>query len=322
MRCRLCEETFNTRWTYNEHLRSVHPHPATLSCSLCTKMFHTRSTLRQHIIRHRERTFLCPHCTRSYHTQSDLDTHLRIHLHEQPFPCPICPHWANSRSELTAHHESHHTERGIQQHKHAEHRVEKALIARGYTLFISSDGTLPPPRAFTREHIINFECIETPVSKGEHRAFIDFVIALPNGGLCFLEVDEHQHKHGYMSDKSCDMKRMSRVEESRTLEYLQHNDSLTNMPRTMWLRYNPHSYTIDNKKQRPTFKANEQRLCEYLDNVVIGAECKNAHTCIRYLNYDTDDGVPLCITHPGYHPAFRKLAAVIPSTITQTPASS
>jgi hypothetical protein len=234
----------------------------------------------------------------------------------------MCPHWSNSRSELTAHHESHHTERGIQQHKHAEHRVEKALIARGYTLFISSDGTLPPPRAFTREHTINFECIETPTRKGEHRAFIDFVIALPNGGLCFLEVDEHQHKHGYMSDKSCDMKRMSRVEESRTLEYLQHNDSLTNMPSTMWLRYNPHSYTIDNKKQRPTFKANEQRLCEYLDNVVISAECGDAHTCIRYLNYDTDDGVLLCITHPGYHPAFRALAAVIPSTLTETPASS
>lgn len=155
---------------------------------------------------------------------------------------------------------------------------------------------------------MDFRCLEEPSASGEHWAFIDFVISLPSGGICFLEVDEHQHKYGYSAEKSCDMKRMNRVEASRTLEHLSNHPDLSAMPKTMWLRYNPHEYSLNGKTMRPTRRDNVHRLCTYLDTAVVADECGDSTMCIRYMNYDSNNDIPSCIQHPEYHSELRKLA--------------
>lgn len=314
-KCAQCDQTFNNLQQHTQHINEVHPTPATLPCNTCDKFFRTKAGLNAHQKTHRTAKLACPHCDKLFRETSHLEKHIRIHRGEEPYKCPLCPHWANTRQELARHHKSHHTTEGIQRHKREEQRVETALIKHGFTKFNSTDGTLPPPMSFTREHTIDFTCVEIPAAQGEHRAFIDFVISLPKGGICFLEVDEHQHKRGYNADMSCDMKRMSRVEESRTLEHLQLHPDVSTLPRSIWLRYNPHNYKIDNQIAPPSTKTErEEQLCQYLIGVDTTAECKSSHMCIRYLRYDIINSIPFCTLHPEYHPAYKPLAKSILST--------
>ena len=290
-------------------MRTNHPSEPQFECNVCKRWYHTSVGLSNHSRRHREPTLKCPQCPMLFHTKATLDPHIREHLGEEPYVCPNCPEQYNTRRELHLHQQSHHTPEGIQRHKREEQRIERALLAHGYSKAEHNDGTLPPPRSFTREHRVDFRCLEEPTAEGEHWAFIDFVISLPNGGICFLEVDEHQHKYGYSAKKSCDMKRMNRVEASRTLEHLSHHPDLAAMPKSMWLRYNPHEYSQNGKVISPTKRDNERRLCAYLDAIVIGEECGDSTMCIRYMNYDTSDDVPLCTQHPEYHPQLKHVAS-------------
>jgi len=105
----------------------------------------------------------------------------------------------------------------------------------GYAEHFSTSG-IPPVGTFKREKRIDFRCAADVQSKTQY-CRIDFVVST-RGGLVFLEVDEDQHLYGYDASVSCDMKRMSHVIETLSVEL---GESL---PHVYWLRYNPNAYPL------------------------------------------------------------------------------
>jgi hypothetical protein len=109
------------------------------------------------------------------------------------------------------------------------------------------------------------------------------VLAFPNGGFVFLEVDEHQHRFGYTNADgaaiSCDAKRMTNVFTSLTVEFA---GAGIEPPAIFWLRYNPHEWCVDGIPRRMTKVDRERRLCAFLEEFepVVG---------IGYAFYDYDE---------------------------------
>ena len=107
------------------------------------------------------------------------------------------------------------------------------------------------------------------------------------GGLVFLEVDEHQHKFGY--EPSCDMKRMAKVHESLAV-------AGCHIP-IYWIRYNPNEFSVDGQKEKVARSDREKCLFEYIQKVnMVDAPPMQ----IKYMYYDTVNGVPDVTLHDNY----------------------
>jgi hypothetical protein len=183
---------------------------------------------------------------------------------------------------LKAHTVIYHTKKGQMRHKKEEERICKALLARGYSQFEGGDAH-PPANSFKREHQIDFKCVG---DMDNLFARIDFVIGT-EGGLIFLEVDEHQHKFGY--EPSCDMKRMAKVHESLAV-------AGSNIP-IYWIRYNPNEFSVDGEKGKAARPDREKQLFEYIQKVnMVHAPPMQ----IKYMYYDIIDGVTEVTLHDNY----------------------
>ena len=106
--------------------------------------------------------------------------------------------------------------------------------------------------------------------------------------------NEHQHRFGYDALLSCDMKRMSKVMTSLTVE------AGEAVPRTLWLRYNPHTWHVDGVLRSMPKASREKWLCAYLATLTLDA----APLAIGYAFYDTSDGVLDVIRNDEFHAAF------------------
>jgi hypothetical protein len=187
-----------------------------------------------------------------------------------------------------------HAQQHAARRKFQEERVKKAAIGRGWTEYVASD-TLPPAGSFKREHRIGFDCLSDVSSKF---CRIDFIFHLRAGGYVFLEVDENQHLFGYDAELSCDMKRMSNVATSLTME---HPDFTY-----MWVRYNPNAWHVDGVTTRVPKEQREQRLFDYLDRATLSESV--GLQAVQYWYYDQDDGQLEVLDNDEFHPEFAKLA--------------
>ena len=157
-----------------------------------------------------------------------------------------------------------HTPEGMQRQKKQEERVARVLTDAGI--------------AFKREHQVDFTCLLSPLTAAYAR--IDFVIDL-HGHVVLLEIDEGQHKFGYGS-AACDMKRMATVVESLAVG--------GNTLPVMFIRYNPHAYTVDG--------ASRARLRRERETVIVRALQDEAHAMwqsrrplsVQYMYYDSLEG--------------------------------
>ena len=185
-----------------------------------------------------------------------------------------------------------HSDVFIARRKKEEQAVCDALVAAGWTEWDIGE-LMPPPKHFKREKRIDFACVD----KDDTWCRIDFVLGLDCGGYIFLEVDEHQHRFGYDAMLSCDMKRMSKVMTSLTLE------AGGAMPNICWLRYNPNAWHVSNV---PCPVDNTERLawlCDFVANAVL-----TTPLTVGYAYYNISEGTLDVLGNEEYHPEFESVA--------------
>ena len=255
--------------------RKKHPTKKAYRCHECDFCFVDLAALKIHMRTHSgERPFKCDQCEKAFTQFGNLKTHKRIHTGEKPYQCDQCSMAFGDGTHFKRHIVTYHTQAGQMRRKKQEERLCKALLAKDLTQYEGGDAH-PPIGSFKREHRIDFQCVGDVDSS---YARIDFVIAV-EGGLIFLEVDEHQHKFGY--DPSCDMKRMAKVHESLAV-------AECHIP-IYWIRYNPNEYTADGCKANTSKAKREAHLLANVGRI----DMVNAPPMrIEYMYYDSIGGVP------------------------------
>jgi hypothetical protein len=134
---------------------------------------------------------------------------------------------------------------------------------------------------FTREHHVDYRCIDNSAQNKFHR--IDFLIVM-NGILFFIEVDEFQHE-SYNS--SCETSRMTRIYESLILE--------GNTLPIVFIRFNPDPYSVDDTAQSTSIRVRHRLLLEFINNFTTINPLS-----INYMFYNECDGIPVIIEDPDY----------------------
>jgi len=346
-----CHVTWRHKFGKERHM-NIHVRQQPFSCTLCSRKFTTKYAYQRHVATiHRihdqtsnARNGLCTagprqtkcksvDCDQWFSSQTTAHTHFVMAHKEASFKCrsSLCGRMFTRREMENKHFQRFHGPNAGKYRKRAERNVELALQHQGYKEFIHAERqTLPPPGYYRREMHIDFNCVEQAQTTGENFARIDFVIApkettlIAFNGHIFLEVDEQQHRYGQNSLVSCDMRRMARVEESRTLSYLQdmiqlsptalHSKGYNTIPKVMWLRYNPNNFREDGIINRwyTSIQSRTRILVDYITNVDLVVECGTSNFCLRYLFYDTIGNQPSCTMHEHYHDQFLKLAKSVP----------
>ena len=92
---------------------------------------------------------------------------------------------------------------------------------------------------------------------------------------------------------SCELSRMSKVIESLTID--------GNTLPIRFIRYNPHSYTVDNMKQKTNQTQRHQQLIEKIVNTEFTSQFS-----VKCMFYDTINGKPAIFNDPEYTDAFKE----------------
>lgn len=216
-----------------------------------------------------ERPRKCDVCKQTFARSGTLINHRRTHFDEKPIKCKVedCGFTTKSYSSLKSHTHFFHTEKGQQERKREEVKIEKIL----------------PEGSFKREHQVDYRCIDPKMSFSR----LDFLLPYwKKGGHVIIEVDEGQHSH---ISQSCETTRMNNVVTSWMLEG-------SDTP-VVWIRYNPHTYKIDGKKQTMTHEERQKQLLNFLDDIEFDNQ---PQVRVYYMFYDTDGGVPRVLDDPEY----------------------
>jgi hypothetical protein len=274
-----CDKAFSTSSYLAVHKLShsgLRPHRC--DHAGCDSAFTTSGQLAVHKLTHSgEKPYRCdfPGCDSAYAQSGNLASHKLTHFGLRPFHCdhPGCDDKFTQRSHLAKHKASAHTAEGQARRKLQEQRIVRLFTDAGID--------------FTREHKIDFTCMD-----GGARSYarIDFVM-IRNGHIILKEVDEGQHKFGYGA-VSCDMKRMTKTIESLAME--------GNTLPVIFIRYNPHAYTVDGVHVSMLKKKREAVLLDLISNpkshIYTGGPL-----AIQYMYYDTTDGVADVTKDPEYN---------------------
>ena len=290
--CNLCGYEFKGAADLKRHRADVHDIDVVWHyCDLCDHKCKQKGNLKTHRASAHDIGVTwhpCDLCDREFKRSGDLkrhraDTHeINVVWHACEFT--MCDYRAKQKSNLNIHWNRCHSARAVQRHKRAEMKVEKALLAAGYTMCDFKGDLAPPAGHFRREVHIDFRCVGDMQSKF---ARLDFVVGVEEG-LVFLEVDENQHRFGYDADQSCDNKRMAKVGESLTIGATK---ASCIPPRMRWIRYNPHARRIDGVLRKTPTKQRLKRLVEVIEG---GTEF------VEYLYYDEEEGVPTPLLRESY----------------------
>ena len=221
----------------------------------CDAAFAQSSALASHVRTHTgQRPYKCQvdGCGKAFAQSNDLTKHVRTHTGERPFLCPYptCGKRFTQSANLATHRRQHRglkTQRGPRE----EEKVALALEAAGI--------------GFKREHRVDYSCIGDTYGKA------DFVIDL-NGGIIIVEVDEKQHRQYGVA---CDASRMAKIHTALALG----GNSLP----LAFIRYNPHSYVVNNKR---AFCSTKDRLKSLGRVIKTWEHGPSASLSIQYMFYD------------------------------------
>jgi hypothetical protein len=214
-----------------------------------------------------QRPYICDFngCTFKSATSGGLKSHKVTHTDVKNFHCdfPECGYKCRRSEHLKGHVKALHTIEG-----QARHKKEEEQIAKLFDIFDIK---------FKREHRISFDCLQTKEGNASY-ARIDFIIIM-HARIYILEVDENQHRFGY--EAGCDMRRMSRIVESLRLE--------GNMLPIIFIRYNPHSFSVDGKSAKVPTKVRQKRLISIIQDP-LAIKTEGPTLSIQYMYYDSSDG--------------------------------
>ena len=108
--------------------------------------------------------------------------------------------------------------------------------------------------------------------------------------MIFIEVDEHSHD-GFPI--SCEISRMTKIVESLKIDG---ND----LP-IRFIRYNPHTYTVNGKKQKTYQKTKHYILIQNIKTCIF-----NTDFSVKYLFYDEIDNRPASFLDSEYNEQFKQ----------------
>jgi Zinc finger, C2H2 type len=256
-----CDSSFRTSGHLKVHER-IHAGIKPYKCDECDESFSSSSYLKTHKLIHTgEKPFKCEFCEFTTRQMSNLRSHQRIHTGEKPFTCPFegCESKFSHKHHLDAHYYYNHTEEGASERKREEMVVKRFL-----------DEKLP--ESYIREMRVDYTCLNQPGLRNKFSR-IDFVLPhlVPNT-VILLEVDEGQHKH---YDQSCEQARMHDVVASLRL-----GGTLENI---VFVRYNPHGFTVDGKKGKVKRKERLAKLVETMKSI----SPEGPPFEVKYLFYDS-----------------------------------
>ena len=265
--CTHCDQTFTTSSNLTSHVR-VHTGEKPYACTHCDKTFTNPSNLTRHVRVHTgEKPYACTHCDQTFAQSGHLAQHVRTHTGEKPFACTHCDQTFGRSDILKKHVFYYHTERGQQDRKKEELAIEKIL----------------EKDSFKREHQVDYRCIDPGMTFSR----LDFLLPYwKKSGHVIIEVDEGQHGH---ISQLCETTRMNNVVTSWLLE-----GSETPV---VWIRYNPHAYTVNGLKQKTLKVDRQKKLIDFVNTLDFENE---PSVRVYYMFYDTVDGIPCVLDDPEY----------------------
>jgi len=284
-----CDARFNKKDCLNSHLES-HKNERLYKCEICEQKFNTRSILKIHEAIHTdEKLYTCETCESSFRRLEHLKTHLLLHVNEKPFKCDECEFTTRQMTNLRSHQRVHTGEKPFKcgfgecdaafAHKHVRdshyyynHTEEGASERKREEMIVKRFLDEKLPNSYIREMHVDYTCINQPGLKNKFSR-IDFVLPhlIPNT-IILLEVDENQHKH---YDQSCEHARMHDIVSSLRLG--------GNTANVVFVRYNPHEFTINDNKVKICRKERLEKLVETMKKL----SPDGPPFQVKYLFYDS-----------------------------------
>ena len=254
-----CERQFRRKQGLERHITEFHNNVKLFKCSFkgCSEAFSRKSGLILHERNHTgEKPIICSYCDKAFKNPRAHVAHERTHTGEKPYACTICDMRFTQQIHMKLHQQRVHAQKWQQFQKKCEQKIAKCL----------SDNNID----FKREHVVNFSCT------GDTYARIDFVMHI-HGRIVFLEVDEEQHDtYGI----SCDVNRMVKIMEALALD--------GNTIPVVFIRYNPHGFSVDGDKVQRLQVEREKRLINLLTNKDEDVWNSSNMCTIQYMFYDID----------------------------------
>ena len=104
LKCTICDENFNARHKFIDHL-ILHSSKTPYVCDSCGKKFSNKSARQAHEKQHLPPSIIhaCKYCNKKFRHKSSLKSHIVIHSEEKPFKCNHCNKSFRRKVNLDSH---------------------------------------------------------------------------------------------------------------------------------------------------------------------------------------------------------------------------